>query len=140
MLEISVNELDWPRVPEGRLLLQTVRSHDQFNTTIYGLDDRYRGIHRGRRVVFCNAEDLAELGLADGDMVDLHSEWSDGVDRHVDEFRVVAYPIARGCAASYFPETNPLVALDNQAERSGTPVSKAIVVRLVAPHLTSSLR
>ena len=77
------------------------------------------------------AGDLAELGIADGDMVDLHSEWSDGVDRHVDEFRVVSYPIARGCAASYFPETNPLVALDSQADRSGTPVSKAIVVRLV---------
>jgi molybdopterin-dependent oxidoreductase alpha subunit len=131
MLEITVNELEWPRVAPGRLLLQTVRSHDQFNTTIYGLDDRYRGIHRGRRVVFCNAEDLTSLGVADGDMVDLHSEWSDGVDRHVDEFRVVAYPIARGCAAAYFPEANALVPLDSQAVRSGTPVSKAIVVRLV---------
>jgi formate dehydrogenase major subunit len=63
-------------------------------------------------------------------VVDLHSEWSDGVDRHVDGFRVVAYPIARGCAAAYFPEANALVPLDHQAERSGTPVSKAVVVRL----------
>jgi molybdopterin-dependent oxidoreductase alpha subunit len=130
LLEITVNDLDWPRVPEGRLLLQTIRSHDQFNTTIYGLDDRYRGIHHGRRVVFVNPDDLALLGLVDGAMVDLHSEWADDVDRHVDDFRVVSYPIARGCAAAYFPECNPLVALDSQAERSGTPVSKAIVVRL----------
>jgi molybdopterin-dependent oxidoreductase alpha subunit len=129
-LEITVNDLDWPRLPAGRLLLQTVRSHDQFNTTIYGLDDRYRGIHQGRRVVFVNPVDLDALGLVDGAMVDLHSEWADGVDRHVDEFRVVSYPTARGCAAAYFPECNPLVALDSQAERSGTPVSKAIVVRL----------
>jgi len=129
-LEITVNELEWPRVPAGRLLLQTVRSHDQFNTTIYGLDDRYRGIRRGRRVVFVHAGDLAELGLADGDHVDIHSEWADGVDRHVDDFRVVAFPTARGCAAAYFPETNPLVPLDSQAERSGTPTSKAVVVRL----------
>ena len=129
-LELTVNTLEWPRVPAGRLLLQTVRSHDQFNTTIYGLDDRYRGVHRGRRVVFVNPDDLAELGIADGSMVDLHSEWSDEVDRHVHDFRVIAYPTARGCAAAYFPETNPLVPLDHQADRSGTPVSKAIVVRL----------
>ena len=131
-LEITVNELEWPRVPAGRLLLQTVRSHDQFNTTIYGLDDRYRGIRRGRRVVFVHAGDLAELGFADGDHVDIHSEWADGVDRHVDDFRVVAFPTARGCAAAYFSETNPLVPLDSQAERSGTPTSKAVVVRLEA--------
>ena len=72
-------------------------------------------------------------------MVDLHSEWSDEVDRHVHDFRVVAYPIARGCAASYFPETNPLVPLDHQAERSGTPVSKAIVVRLVPQPVPSTV-
>ena len=130
LCELTVNELEWPQTPAGRLLLQTVRSHDQYNTTIYGLDDRYRGIHRGRRVVFVNPEDLAELGFSDGEMVDLHSEWSDQIDRHADGFRLVAYPIARGCAAAYFPETNPLVPLDSQAERSGTPTSKAIVVRL----------
>jgi molybdopterin-dependent oxidoreductase alpha subunit len=130
LCELTVNELEWPKVPPGRLLLQTVRSHDQYNTTIYGLDDRYRGIHRGRRVVFVNAEDLAELGFADGDMVDLHSEWIDGVDRRADGFRLVSFPIARGCAAAYFPETNPLVPLDSQADRSGTPTSKAIVLRM----------
>lgn len=117
--------------PEGRLLLQTVRSHDQFNTTIYGLNDRYRGVKNGRRVVFVNPDDLADLGIQNGATVDLHSEWGDDVDRHVHGFRVVAYPTARGCAAAYFPETNPLVPLDSTAERSNTPTSKAIVLRMV---------
>jgi len=128
--EITVNTLDWPRCPPGRLLLQTVRSHDQFNTTIYGLDDRYRGIRKGRRVVFVNPDDLAELGIADASIVDLHSEWRDGVDRIAEHFRVVAFPTARGCAAAYFPEANVLVPLDSQADRSGTPTSKAVVIRL----------
>ncbi len=116
--------------PPGRLLLQTVRSHDQFNTTVYGMDDRYRGIRNGRRVVFVNPGDLEALGLADGDVVDIHSEWRDGVDRVVRAFRVVAYPTARGCAAAYFPEANGLVPLDSVAEASHTPTSKAVVVRL----------
>jgi formate dehydrogenase major subunit len=112
------------------LLLQTVRSHDQFNTTIYGLDDRYRGIRRGRRVVFVNPADLEDLGIEDASIVDLHSEWEDGVDRVAPHFRVVAFPTARGCAAAYFPEANPLVPLDSQADQSGTPTSKATVIRL----------
>jgi formate dehydrogenase major subunit len=128
--EITVSELEWPSCPPGRLLLQTVRSHDQFNTTIYGLDDRYRGIRKGRRVVFVNPADLAALGVADGAVVDLHSEWDDGVDRLAEHFRVVAFPTARGCAAAYFPEANSLVPLDSQADRSGTPTSKSVVIRL----------
>ncbi|MCW2913805.1 MAG: putative dehydrogenase [Actinomycetia bacterium] len=127
---LTVNELRVLRVPEGRLLLQTVRSHDQFNTTIYGLDDRYRGIHQGRHVVFVHPDDLASLGLADGAMVDLVSEWHDGVQRRAPGFRVVAYQTARGCAAAYFPETNVLVPLDSTADVSNTPTSKSIVVRL----------
>jgi molybdopterin-dependent oxidoreductase alpha subunit len=118
------------RVPEGRLLLQTVRSHDQYNTTIYGLDDRYRGVRAGRRVVFVNPEDLAALGVADGDMVDMVSEWTDGVERRAKGFRAVAYPSARGCAAAYFPEANVLVPLDSTAEGSNTPTSKQIIIRL----------
>jgi molybdopterin-dependent oxidoreductase alpha subunit len=125
----AVNPLDVLSVPPGHLLLQTVRSHDQFNTTIYGLDDRYRGIRAGRRVVFVNRDDLAELGLADGDPVDLVSVWSDG-ERRAEDFRVVPYPTARGCAAAYFPETNVLVPLDSVAKVSNTPVSKSVVVRL----------
>ncbi len=128
--EFGVNPLEYPKTPPGRLLLQTVRSHDQFNTTIYGLDDRYRGIRKGRRVIFVHADDLRELGLADGQYVDIHSEQADGVDRHVDGFRVVAYEIARGCAAAYYPETNALVSIDATATGSGTPVYKSIVVRL----------
>jgi molybdopterin-dependent oxidoreductase alpha subunit len=125
----TVSPLDVLSVPPGHLLLQTVRSHDQFNTTIYGLDDRYRGIHSGRRVVFVNADDLAALGIADGEHVDLVSVWSDG-ERRAEDFRVVAYATARGCAAAYFPETNVLVPLDSVAKVSNTPVSKSVVVRL----------
>ncbi|HEY1990059.1 MAG TPA: FdhF/YdeP family oxidoreductase [Acidimicrobiales bacterium] len=127
---LTVNGLEPLTCPPGRLLLQTIRSHDQFNTTIYGLDDRYRGVRNGRRVVFVNPDDLAELGIPDGECVDLHSEWSDGVDRVVEQFRVVSFPTARGCAAAYFPEANGLVPLDSTAEKSNTPTSKAVVVRL----------
>ncbi|MDQ3462262.1 MAG: hypothetical protein M3471_04405, partial [Actinomycetota bacterium] len=116
-------------VPPGRLLLQTMRSHDQFNTTIYGLDDRYRGIHDGRRVVFAGAKDLAELGFADGDHVDIVSEWTDGVERRAPRFRLVAYDVAPGTCAAYFPEANVLVPLGSVAEESNTPTSKAVVVR-----------
>ncbi|WP_435826533.1 FdhF/YdeP family oxidoreductase [Nonomuraea dietziae] len=125
----TVNALEVLRVPPGRLLLQTVRSHDQYNTTIYGLDDRYRGVKAGRRVVFVHPDDLAERDLADGDLVDLISEWPDG-ERKAEGFRVIAYPTARGCCAAYFPETNVLVPLDSVAETSNTPTSKSVVVRL----------
>ena len=125
----TANDLDILAVPEGHLLLQTVRSHDQFNTTIYGLDDRYRGIKHGRRVVFVNAMDRQALGFAEGEHVDLVSVAADG-ERRAEDFRVVSYATARGCAAAYFPETNVLVALDSVARVSNTPVSKSIVVRL----------
>src|SRR5690606_29152606 len=125
----TVNPITAPEVPEGRLLLQTLRSHDQFNTTIYGLNDRYRGIHNGRRVVLVNPDDIAELGLTAGEYVDLVSEWTDGVDRRAPHFLVVEYPTARGCAAAYYPETNVLVPLDSTAEVSNTPTSKSVVVR-----------
>jgi len=124
-----ISELNPPIVPPGHLLLQTVRSHDQYNTTIYGLDDRYRGISRGRHVIFVNPEDIAALGLADGQHVDVVSVAEDGERRAVD-FRIVSYSTARGCAAAYFPEANVLVALDAVAKKSNTPVSKTIVVRL----------
>ncbi|WP_354642309.1 FdhF/YdeP family oxidoreductase [Kitasatospora camelliae] len=128
----TVNPLTAPEVPAGRLLLQTLRSHDQYNTTIYGLDDRYRGITGGRRVVLVNPADAAELGLADGSYVDLVGEWRDGVERRAPHFKVVHYPVARGGAASYYPETNVLVPLDSTADISNTPTSKAVVVRFEA--------
>ncbi|MGV9338345.1 FdhF/YdeP family oxidoreductase [Streptomyces sp. NPDC003688] len=124
--------VEHPELPEGRLLLQTLRSHDQYNTTIYGLDDRYRGITDGRRVVLIHPEDARELGVADGSYVDLVGEWRDGVERRAPGFRVVHYPTARGCAASYYPETNVLVPLDATADTSNTPASKSVVVRLEA--------
>ncbi|MGW0160607.1 FdhF/YdeP family oxidoreductase [Mycobacterium sp. NPDC003323] len=121
--------VEWVPVPPGRLVLQTMRSHDQYNTTIYGLDDRYRGVKGGRRVVFVNPADIAAFGLADGDIVDLVSEF-DGQERRAEAFRVVPYSTPVGNAAAYYPETNPLVPLDHVAARSNTPVSKAVVVRL----------
>ncbi|MEU9841564.1 FdhF/YdeP family oxidoreductase [Actinomadura sp. NPDC048032] len=127
---LTVNELEVLRVPEGRLLLQTLRSHDQYNTTVYGLDDRYRGIKAGRRVVLVNPADLDRLGIADGATVDLVSEWPDGAERRAPAFRAVSYPTAPGCAAAYFPEANVLVPLDSTAEISNTPTSKSVVVRL----------
>ena len=128
--KFSVNELQYVQCPPGRLLLQTVRAHDQFNTTIYSLNDRYRGVKKGRDVIFVNPLDIAELGLKDGQRVDVHSEYDDGVDRVIRGFRLVSYPTARGCAAAYFPEANPLVPLDATAEVSNTPASKSVVIRI----------
>jgi molybdopterin-dependent oxidoreductase alpha subunit len=132
----TASDLWFPRVPQGRLLMQTLRSHDQYNTTIYGLQDRYRGIQDGRRVVFVNPADITALGLSDGQLVDLVSEWPDAnggiTERHAKAFRVVSYPTARGCVATYFPEANPLVPLGSVAEKSNTPTSKAVIVRLEA--------
>jgi anaerobic selenocysteine-containing dehydrogenase len=131
---LTVNELWFPEVPEGRLLLQTLRSHDQYNTTIYGLDDRYRGVKDGRRVVFAHEDDIRAAGLSEGDRVDIVSEWPQESgqvrERRVKQFRVIAYPIARGCVATYFPEANPLVPLESVAEKSNTPTSKSVIVRL----------
>ncbi|MFV8267301.1 FdhF/YdeP family oxidoreductase [Mycolicibacterium peregrinum] len=125
----SVRPLEWVKVPQGRLVLQTLRSHDQYNTTIYGLDDRYRGVKGGRRVVFVNPTDLQTMGLAAGDRVDLVSEF-DGQERRAKDFLIVEYSTPQGNAAAYYPETNPLVPLDHTAEKSNTPVSKAVVIRL----------
>jgi molybdopterin-dependent oxidoreductase alpha subunit len=130
----AVYPLEWVPVPPGRLVLQTLRSHDQYNTTIYGLDDRYRGVKGGRRVVFVNPADIASLGLEDGARVDLISEFTDAAgdveERRAKDFLVVPYSTPVGNAASYYPETNPLVPLDHTAKKSNTPVSKAIVIRL----------
>lgn len=132
----TVNPPNSIEAPQGYLLLQTIRSHDQFNTTIYGLDDRYRGIHGGRHVVFVNREDLAERGMKDGDYVDLVSMWSDG-ERRASNFRVVEYPTPKGSTAAYYPETNVLVPLDSTAIGSNTPTSKSVVIRLERASMTS---
>ncbi|MFF9488474.1 FdhF/YdeP family oxidoreductase [Streptomyces sp. NPDC014676] len=126
----TCNERVVPRAPEGHLLLQTLRSHDQWNTVPYTNNDRYRGIHGSRHVVLVNPADLTELGLAQGDRVDLVSVWADGSERRAENFEVVPYPAAKGSAAAYYPETNVLVPLDSVADISNQPTSKGIVVRL----------
>ena len=130
--ELAVSPIDVLHVPDGHLLLQTLRSHDQFNTTIYGLSDRYRGVEDTRRVVFVHPDDVSAFGLSDGAMVDLVGHWDgDDVERVAHAFRVVPYETPRGTAASYYPETNPLVPLDSTADGSNTPTSKSVVIRLV---------
>ena len=111
--------------------MMTIRSHDQFNTTIYGLDDRYRGISGGRRVVFLNEQDMRELGLEAEQIVDLHSHHR-GQIRTAPRWKVVPFPIPRRCAATYFPEANVLVPLDALAENSRTPASKSVVITVTA--------
>lgn len=126
----TVHELPQQALEPGQFRLTTLRSHDQFNTTIYSENDRYRGIRGGRRVVFLHPEDVIAQGLCDGDRVDLTSHFG-GEKRRVYGFRVVAYDLPRGCAAAYFPEANPLVPVGSVADKSGTPTFKSIVISLV---------
>jgi len=117
---------------ERLMTLMTTRSHDQYNTTLYGLDDRYRGVYGQRRVLFANPDDIAMLGFAAGQRVDITSVWADGIERRVDGFLLVEYDIPRGCLGAYYPETNPLVPLSSVADGAGTPTSKSIPVLLTA--------
>lgn len=117
------------RLGDAEFTLMTIRSHDQFNTTVYGLDDRYRGIYGGRRVVLINPEDLQTHHLRAGELVDLVSEFN-GVVRRAKQFRLVPYDIPQRCLAAYYPETNVLISIDNLAAESHTPASKFVVVKL----------
>jgi len=128
--EFSCNDFTSIVAPTGHLVLQTLRSHDQWNTIPYAMNDRYRGIHDSRHVVFVNPEDLAELGIEDRAQVDVVGVWEDGTERRLEGFRTVSYPTARGSAAAYYPEANALVPLDSVAEASNTPTYKGIIVRL----------
>jgi molybdopterin-dependent oxidoreductase alpha subunit len=125
----TVHPLVRASLAPGRFVMTTIRSHDQYNTTVYGLDDRYRGVHGGRRIVLLNEADIAEAGFADGDVVDLVSHFDDG-ERTAAQFRIVAYGIPRRCAATYFPEANVLVPLGSVADKSNTPTSKSVVISL----------
>lgn len=112
------------------LVLQTLRSHDQYNTTLYGLDDRYRGVYGMREVLFANEQDIRRLGFAPGQQVDMVSLWDDGIERRVRGFTLIAYDTPPGQAAAYYPETNPLVPLESVGEGSHTPTSKFVAIRL----------
>ncbi len=118
---------EWKLKP-GEYMAQTIRTHDQFNTTIYGLHDRYRGLHGERRVVLMHPDDMAAEGLRTKDRVDLVSHY--GQERVAADFFVVPYDTARGCVATYFPEANVLVPLELKAAKSGTPASKGVVITL----------
>ncbi|UXM92710.1 FdhF/YdeP family oxidoreductase [Paenarthrobacter sp. JL.01a] len=126
----SVRPLEYLEAPDGHLILQTMRSHDQYNTTFYGLDDRYRGVSDGRRVILVHPEDLTELGFQDRELVDVVSTFS-GSERRANKFRLIGYPTAKGCAAAYFPEANALVHRELVARESNTPGYKAMTVRFV---------
>ncbi len=127
--QFSVTELTPHRLDPGEFLLTTVRSHDQYNTTIYGLHDRYRGIHNERRVVLMHPADMAQLGADAGAVVDLTSTYA-GKERHARNFQLVPYSIPRGCAAAYFPEANVLVPSEVTARGSNCPISKSVRVRI----------
>lgn len=125
----NTNALQMQKLEPNELMLMTIRTHDQFNTTIYGLDDRYRGILNERRVVLMNSEDIAKYNLKAGDIVNLHNRFN-GTERVARRFIVVAYDIPKGCTATYFPEANVLVPIDSVAEKSNTPTSKFVAITL----------
>ncbi|KKN54959.1 hypothetical protein LCGC14_0587150 [marine sediment metagenome] len=124
------------QVPD--LILQTMRSHDQYNTTVYSLNDRYRGVYGMRDVVFANEEDIARLGLEHGQKVDLVTVWEDGVERRVSNFTLLSYDIPKGQAAAYYPETNPLVPLESYGDKTFTPTSKFVAIKMLASEVASA--
>ncbi len=129
--KFTVHPVPEHELASGEYLMMTIRSHDQYNTTIYGLDDRYRGIYGGRRVVMMNERDMVDAGLEKGDVVDLVSRY-EGVERRAEAFVVVPYDIPRRSVGTYFPEANAVVPVDQFAERSHTPISKSVVITLDA--------
>lgn len=125
----TVNPWKKIELKENELLMMSIRSHDQFNTTIYGLNDRYRGIHNERRIIFMNKDDILQRGLKEYDVVDLCSNY-EGVERKAEKFIVIGYSIPRQCVATYYPESNPLVPLHSVADLSNTPTSKSVVIQI----------
>ncbi len=125
----SVTELSHPTLQPGELLMMTIRSHDQFNTTIYALNDRYRGVYNERRVIFMNAADIANNNCRAGDVVDILSNY-DTIERKANKFIIVEYDIPQGCVATYYPETNVLVPIQSVADKSNQPASKSVIVSI----------
>ncbi|HVF11068.1 MAG TPA: FdhF/YdeP family oxidoreductase, partial [Abditibacteriaceae bacterium] len=131
--QFSVHAVPHHDLEPGQYMMMTIRSHDQYNTTIYGLDDRYRGIYNERRVVLLNPDDMKEANLEQGQVVDLISHFQ-GEERTARRFIVVPFPIPRRCAATYFPEANVLVPIGSVAEKSNTPASKSVVITIQPAH------
>jgi molybdopterin-dependent oxidoreductase alpha subunit len=127
--KFTVHPINPPQVPDGHYLMMTIRSHDQFNTTVYTQNDRYRGISKSRMVVFMHPDDIAKAGLKEDQMVRITSRNGDDV-RIMEGFRVVPYAIPLGCVATYYPETNPLIPVKHVAEGSNTPAYKSVVVSI----------
>jgi anaerobic selenocysteine-containing dehydrogenase len=127
--QFNVATFNEPILQQDELLMMTIRSHDQFNTTIYSLNDRYRGIYNERRIIFMNRDDMNSRNLTDNDVVDLYNH-HDGIERVAPNFIAVAYPIPKGCTATYFPEANVLVPITSVALKSNTPTSKGVVVKV----------
>jgi len=125
----NVGKLIFNNLAPDELMMMTIRTHDQFNTTIYGLDDRYRGIYNERRVVLMNENDIKKLGFNHGDAVDLYN-YHDNIERVAKNFMIIQYNIPEQCAATYFPETNVLVPINSVADRSNTPTSKYVIIKL----------
>ena len=125
----NIGSLYSPLLAHDELMMMTIRSHDQFNTTIYGLDDRYRGVFNERRVIFMNQQDMNQRHLQKGDIVDLHNH-DDDKERVAHKFIVIPFAIPAGCSATYFPETNVLVPISSVAEKSNTPTSKLVVIKV----------
>ncbi|MFQ3598564.1 MAG: FdhF/YdeP family oxidoreductase [Chloroherpetonaceae bacterium] len=125
----TVHPIPIHHLEDGQYIMMTIRSHDQYNTTIYGLDDRYRGIYNGRRIIFMNPDDMRKANLKQGDIVDLFSHFN-GEVRTAKHFVVVPFNIPKQCTATYFPETNVLVPIDSYADKSQTPTSKFILITI----------
>jgi molybdopterin-dependent oxidoreductase alpha subunit len=125
----NVADVTFHHLQKDELVMMTIRSHDQFNTTIYGLNDRYRGVTNERRVIFMNKKDIVDLGFKAGDVVDLFNEYN-GVERVARKFIIIEFNIPEKCTATYFPETNVLVPIDSVADKSNTPTSKFVVLKI----------
>jgi molybdopterin-dependent oxidoreductase alpha subunit len=125
----NVSDVTFHKLADDELMMQTLRSHDQFNTTIYGLNDRYRGITNERRIIFMNEKDITRLGFKDGDVVDLFN-YHDNIERVARKFIIVPFSIPEQCTATYFPETNVLVPIGSTADKSNTPTSKMIILKI----------
>jgi len=129
----NVADVIFPKLEDGEYMMMTIRSHDQFNTTIYGLDDRYRGILNERRVIFMNEKDIQKAGYKANDVVDLYN-YHEGVERVARKFIIIPFSIPERCTATYFPETNVLVPIGSVADKSNTPTSKMVILR-IRPHM-----